>query len=260
MRHFYNTIPVPFDTVLNQSTHSWAWGSPDIVNIFSGHDHITGYTYPPELEDFSTENADYLDKWVLDQFETFITNSSNIDELDDDGVILFLHLLGSDTNGHAHKPHSNQYKENVNVVDGITKRVEELVKKRFRDDKTVFIVTADHGMTDWGSHGAGSEHETLTPFLTWGAGIKPRLPGSCDDFTGFLRDDEYMNIEQIDIASFISALISIPTPSNSLGKLPYHLVETNPENLNKMLEGNCLEYFGYGPVPNSISKFSLWHA
>ena len=212
--------------------------SPDIVNIFSGHDHISSFTYPPELEDFSTDNADFLDKWVLDQFELFITNSNEIDELNDDGVILFLHLLGSDTNGHAHKPHSQQYKQNVNVVDEISKRVEQLVTERFKDDKTAFILTADHGMTDWGSHGAGSDHETLTPFVAWGAGIKQQVTKNCINFSSFYENGDFSKFDQIDIASFISALISIPTPSNSLGKIPWTLVDSEADNLNRMLNGN----------------------
>ena len=26
-------------------------------------------------------------------------------------------------------------------------------------------------MTDWGSHGSGSDHETQTPIVAWGAGV-----------------------------------------------------------------------------------------
>lgn len=28
-------------------------------------------------------------------------------------------------------------------------------------------------MTDWGSHGAGTDEEVLTPFVIWGSGVRP---------------------------------------------------------------------------------------
>ena len=38
-------------------------------------------------------------------------------KLREDGNIFFLHLLGCDTNGHVHKPHSAHYRDNINTVD-----------------------------------------------------------------------------------------------------------------------------------------------
>jgi len=46
---------------------------------------------------------------------------------------------------------NREYKENVRVVDAGIKKVEEMVEEFFQhDDKTAYIFTADHGMTDWG--------------------------------------------------------------------------------------------------------------
>ena len=155
-------------------------------------------------------------------------------------MILFLHLLGSDVNGHSHKPHSSQYQDNVNVVDHIARKVANLVEARFdHDGATAFVMTADHGMTDWGSHGAGSEHETLTPFVVWGSGIngrkqRERAGDECDKFDNL---QPFERINQIDIASFISALISIPTPSNSLGSLPWRFINSTENNIRDMLHG-----------------------
>ena len=47
----------------------------------------------------------------------------------------------------------------------------------FHDGQTAYIFTADHGMTDWSSHGAGLPEEMMTPLLAWGA-----------SFTSFMRD------------------------------------------------------------------------
>lgn len=47
--------PVEFDSVFNQSRHTIAYGSPDIVPIFCGAlPHSTWKSYPHEYEDFAT--------------------------------------------------------------------------------------------------------------------------------------------------------------------------------------------------------------
>lgn len=47
--------PVEFDSVFNQSRHTFSYGSPDIVPIFCGAlPHSTWNSYPHEFEDFAT--------------------------------------------------------------------------------------------------------------------------------------------------------------------------------------------------------------
>lgn len=65
-------------------------------------------------------------------------------------IVVFLHLLGCDTNGHAHRPHSTIYSNNVRVVDRIAQRVQNLFEDYFGDNKTSYIFTADHGISDKG--------------------------------------------------------------------------------------------------------------
>ena len=69
--------PVEFDSVFNQSRFTFAFGSPDIVDIFTkvrGEDgmfhripHIFGETYSGEFEDFAASPV-VLDSWVADKF------------------------------------------------------------------------------------------------------------------------------------------------------------------------------------------------
>lgn len=68
-------------------------------------------------------------------------------------------------------------------------------------------------MTDWGSHGAGTDDETLTPLVAWGAGIRASV-----------RHEE---IAQIDLAPLMAALLNVPIPVNSMGIMPLRLLAAN---------------------------------
>lgn len=45
--------------------------------------------------------------------------------------------------------------ENIQAVDDIVFQVEQLIHQFYRDDKTAYIFTADHGMSAIGNHGDG---------------------------------------------------------------------------------------------------------
>ena len=63
------------------------------------------------------------------------------------------------------------------LVDRIVEKISLLLDEFYLNDNhlTSFIFTADHGMTDWGSHGSGDNTERLTPFISWGAGIQSNI-------------------------------------------------------------------------------------
>lgn len=222
--------PVYFDSVINQSSNAWCWGSPDILNLFNTHNlpHIHLDTYSADLEDFGRRDTSVLDIWVFNKVQKFLegVNKCTIDceGFYARGNVFFLHLLGIDTAGHGYKPHSKEYVQNIHLVDSKVKEISNLFSQTFADGKTAFVFTADHGMTDWGSHGAGSSHETETPFITWGAGLK--------------RNPARNDVKQIDIAPMLSALIGINIPSNSLGVIPLEYIDMPEEYLAEILWGN----------------------
>ncbi|XP_014932725.2 GPI ethanolamine phosphate transferase 1 isoform X2 [Acinonyx jubatus] len=226
--------PVEFDSLINESKYTWSWGSPDILTMFAKGaygDHVFTYTYGADSEDFGAHDVTKLDTWVFDKVKEFFhaarNNQSLFSKLNEEKIVFFLHLLGIDTNGHAHRPSSREYKDNIKLVDaGIKEMVSILEHFYGNDGKTAFIFTSDHGMTDWGSHGAGHPSETLTPFVTWGAGIKYPQKVSAQKFDdAFLKEWRLeswkrQDIHQADIAPLMASLIGVPFPLNSVGILP----------------------------------------
>ncbi|KAK8996058.1 hypothetical protein V6N11_076307 [Hibiscus sabdariffa] len=244
--------PVEFDSVFNRSRHTISYGSPDIVPIFCGAlPHSTWATYPHEFEDFATD-ASFLDEWSFDQFQNLL-NKSNEDPklkrlLEQDNLVVFLHLLGCDSNGHAHRPFSSIYLNNVKVVDHIAERIYNLLENYYKDNLTSYIFTADHGMSDKGSHGDGHPSNTDTPLVVWGAGVKhPRPVSEKDHSDRVLRfidqhvhdaptpkewgldGIERVDVNQADIAPLMSTLLGLPCPVNSVGNLPLGYVDMKKE-------------------------------
>lgn len=108
------------------------------------------------LYQFVCVNADasFLDEWSFDQFKGLLNRSKEDPKLKElllqDNLVVFLHLLGCDSNGHAHRPFSSIYLNNVAVVDSIAERVYNLLEDYYRDNRTSYVFTADHGMHDKG--------------------------------------------------------------------------------------------------------------
>lgn len=228
--------PVEFDSVFNESHYTWSWGSPDILPMFAKgvtRQHIYIYMYAPEKVDFGSTDSSRLDSWVFKKVEDFFANAHQnptlFSKLKQDKIVFFLHLLGIDTNGHSYRPHSHEYLENIRIVDEGIRKMEKLIEKFYENDKlTSYIFTADHGMTNWGSHGAGDPHETLTPLVAWGAGIRgpKQITGKNSQSGDGLSEEWHLNhlqrtdVEQADIAPLMSSLIGIAFPMNSVGNLP----------------------------------------
>ncbi|KAI9303299.1 GPI ethanolamine phosphate transferase 1 [Cunninghamella echinulata] len=224
--------PVDFDSVFNQSRHTWSFGSPDILPMFqhgaSDPNRIETFMYPPEYEDFSGD-ASHLDTWVFDHVRTLFKNATKDDKLNkqlrQNKNVFFLHLLGLDTNGHAHRPYSKVYYDNIRLVDRGVKEMVDLIEGFYgHDGKTSYVFTADHGMNNRGGHGDGHPDNTRTPIITWGAGIRQPILSSKghDDYSidWDLNEYERQDISQADIAPLMAQLVGINYPVNSVGQLP----------------------------------------
>ncbi|KAF3938987.1 hypothetical protein ABW19_dt0204048 [Dactylella cylindrospora] len=248
--------PVNFDSVFNQSRHTWSWGSPDILPMFKEGavpGRVDAYMYAEEEEDF-TADATKLDTWVFDNVKEFFSQAAVDPDLHKavhaDKIVFFLHLLGLDTTGHAYRPYSQEYLWNIEVVDKGVRELVDMVDKFYEDDgKTAWVFTADHGMSDWGSHGDGHPDNTRTPLIAWGAGVrKPdisigeKAPGH-DDFSSDWNLDQVkrVDVDQADIAALMAHLAGLDYPANSVGALPLEYLDASDEVKARSVFANALE-------------------
>lgn len=239
----WSTNPVNFDSVFNRSQHTWSWGSPDILPMFqlgAEPGRVDADSYGKAFEDFS-KDATMLDIWVFDKvkdlFGRAVHNATLDRQLRQDRNVFFLHLLGIDSTGHTDRPYSKEYLHNIQVVDKGVQEITELVENFFGDDKTAFIFTADHGMSDWGSHGDGHPDNTRTPLIAWGSGVaKPvtnhstlLASGHEDGFSSDWNLDQIPrhDVAQADVAALMAYLIGADFPVNSVGELPLAYLNAN---------------------------------
>ncbi|EWC47193.1 GPI ethanolamine phosphate transferase 1 [Drechslerella stenobrocha 248] len=249
--------PVNFDSVFNQSRHTWSWGSPDILPMFKEGavpGKIDAYMYSEEEEDYTADPTN-LDRWVFDHVQEFFARAADDNELhaavNADSVVFFLHLLGLDTSGHAYRPYSPEYLKNIEVVDKGVQELVDMVDNFYgHDDKTAWVFTADHGMSDWGSHGDGHPDNTRTPLIAWGAGIRsPEIAPNGETAQGhdeFSRDWNLNNIkrvdiDQADIAALMAHLVGLNFPANSVGVLPLGFLDASEKEKAQSLFANALE-------------------
>uniref|UniRef100_A0A671RM28 GPI ethanolamine phosphate transferase 1 n=1 Tax=Sinocyclocheilus anshuiensis TaxID=1608454 RepID=A0A671RM28_9TELE len=273
--------PVEFDSVFNESRHTWCWGSPDILPMFAKGatgDHVYTYTYPPEREDFASTDASRLDTWVFDEVKDFLnvakSNETLLNMLHEEQNVFFLHLLGIDTNGHAHRPMSKEYIENIGLVDsGVAEFVSVMDDFYGHDGKTAYIFTSDHGMTNWGSHGAGHPSETLTPLVAWGAGVQTaQREGSHKYDDNYLKEwgletSMRVDVNQADIAPLMSSLIGVPFPVNSVGVLPLNYLNNSQHFKAESIYANAIQILEQFRVKMAQKKettisflFTLYHS
>lgn len=82
--------------------------------------------------------------------------------------LLFLHFSNPDGAGHRYGWMSDEYVESVHAANSCLEEVMETIEESGRKDRTLLLVTADHG-GHGRSHGTRLEVDQRIPWYAWGA-------------------------------------------------------------------------------------------
>lgn len=116
-----------------------------------------------------------------------------------------------DVIGHSVGFNSLEYLDTLKTCDECVLNVIDSVREAGIYEKSIFIVTSDHGGKGY-DHGGGSSEEIYTPFIIWGYHVKEKGLFSAP-------------MNQYDVAPTIASILSLQVPDEWIGKPLLHLFE-----------------------------------
>ena len=258
---------VPSDSIFNESNHAWGIG----VDACIFQEVATQMECVPfkSVEDFSDNKAEMNNYKIFDTMIDLLNKAKNdknselYKNLNKKKISFLYHIIQTDTIGHKDGPKSQRFVNHLNGLDSYYKKLEEAFNDFYRDNKTTFIITADHGMDDRKAHGDGHPDCTRTPYVIWGAGIRKairREKKPLDEDTPSNWNSDHIvrrDISQIDMAPLFAGIMDINFPMNSLGIIPLDIVDASDKVKSKMIYTNFLELYEIYNIKNNAQSKSI---
>eukprot|EP00536_Pseudo-nitzschia_multiseries_P007401 jgi/Psemu1/195627/e_gw1.175.80.1 len=171
-------------------------------------------SYP--LPSFNTRDLDTVDNGCLDRLPLLLKhlrmNGTSSDELE----VIVSHFLGVDHVGHTYGPHDKHMTEKLNQMDVALSTTLDVMDTSQKCH--LALIFGDHGMTEDGNHGGGTENEI-------NAALFVHFSPACGDMSLDLTpsmgskyiENAFQSIHQIDLVPTISVLLGLPIPYANLG-------------------------------------------
>ena len=208
-------------------------GDDTWVDLFP-HQFDDSHPYPS----FNTRDLDTVDNGCLQHLPRLLQSfgSSSLKIMDKFFEIIVVHFLGVDHVGHTYGPNNEHMDAKLNQMDDALQTILSKIDEATDKCQVVFVF-GDHGMTEDGNHGGGTEEET-------NAGLFAHFSPGCGDLgpsldisgveIGSYSQEAFKSVNQIDLVPTISLLLGLPIPFANLGgvvpgllpPLHYHSKET----------------------------------
>ncbi|XP_030373818.1 GPI ethanolamine phosphate transferase 1-like [Scaptodrosophila lebanonensis] len=215
----FKEAPGSFDTVFNRSHSAYGW-SCDFVTNFLSNSLNGGSPLNFESHNFWEFQLGGRTNWTVTKVRSFFNNIEKVKQLQNEKSVVFYAYFGdTDMAGHHH---NESFLEVLGMTDTGISDIYEIFERMFPDGRTSYLMTSDHGMTDWGSHEDSSPDEAQVPFFFWGSGIKREAHNVGQKFVANSDGLELPLhfLDQRELAPLMSALIGLPPPMNNQAVLP----------------------------------------
>lgn len=263
LKDLYDEV-VTSDSIFNQTKYSWGIGHD--ACIFNEVAKQMECILKDITETFGKASASKEDYMLFDVLMEKMKSSKKPEnyelykKLNAKQISFLIHLIQLDGMGHYHGPRSEEVRNHLISLDSYYENLEKFFNDFYQDNKTTFIITADHGMDMRKAHGDGHPDCTRTPFVTWGAGIRGSLyrekKPEDEETPENWKLDNYVrrDVSQIDLAPFMAGLLGINYPLNSVGILPLDIYNVSDKVKSKLIFGNMLELLEIYKIKNDTEN------
>lgn len=138
------------DSIFNESNYGWGIGVD--ACMIAGSINNMDCLHFEGMQDYSDVNAEKNDIKVfttlMELFEkgNKDKNSELYKKLLKNKIAFFNHLIQTDTIGHKDGPKSERLMNHLIEMDSYFQKIENMFHGFYQDNKTTFVITADHGM------------------------------------------------------------------------------------------------------------------
>ncbi|XP_057773853.1 uncharacterized protein LOC130993117 isoform X2 [Salvia miltiorrhiza] len=189
-------------------------GDDTWVQLFPDH-FATSYPFPS----FNVKDLDTVDNGCITNLFPALYK--------EDWDVLIAHFLGVDHAGHIFGVDSNPMIEKLEQYNEVIEKVVGALNSQSGPgglhENTMLLVMGDHGQTLNGDHGGGTAEEVETAIFALTMKKPNTLPAAAESSSCQLDVHERRvctnSIQQLDFAATVSALLGIPFPFGSIGRV-----------------------------------------
>jgi GPI ethanolamine phosphate transferase 3 subunit O len=135
------------------------------------------------------------------------------------------HIIGIDSAGHTFNSGHPEIERKLLDTEHLINEVMQLM-----DDQTTLVIFGDHGMTDQGNHGGGSENEMRTVLFAYQKTPFPMAKNYSRYYDSFEEMDK--TLKQVDLTAILAVLLDLSFPFSNLGT--FHPAFARTDDLAKV--------------------------
>ena len=190
-------------------------GDDTWIDLFPSSYFDEAYPFPS----FNTRDLHTVDDGCLKHLPHFLKHFGKPTKDEEDYYeMIIVHFLGVDHVGHTYGPNTIQMRDKLQQMDDVLDEVLTKIDEKDGQCQVAFIL-GDHGMTEDGNHGGGTDEETKAALFAHFSSTCKNTASTLDGSEAGLHIQQttFSSVHQIDLVPTLSYLLGLPIPYANLG-------------------------------------------